>query len=510
MDTRNYQLVPRPERAAEQQSPRTSLWQKITAATVATLLLILAAAYGPLLLDNSPANARSNTAPVASSASAAAPLPLQNGGASLFDDQETLADLYESVSPSVVNIQVVVEADASGLFPFASPESDAPRQQSQGSGFIFDNEGHIVTNNHVVDEAIEITVVFHNGYWADATVVATDPQADLAVLKVTPPEGFDWRPLPLASPEDVRVGHMVIAIGNPFGLAGTMTRGIVSAVGRGMPVGDDMANVQYTLPDVIQTDAAINPGNSGGPLLDLSGRVVGVNFAINSPVRSNSGVGFAIPVSIVQRVIPELIEDGAFEYAYLGLSGTSITPDVARQLDIPGNRLGVYVSGVVEGGPSADAGIVGGDRTIRTSTGNFSVGGDIVVAIDDMAVRSFDDLVSFLVTRAEVDQTVTLTVIRDGVEQAIDVVLGERPGQARLIRTSERSSSDVNARAAISIAVEHATAEGLLDGEINEKVSAPGTVAGEEVWVVELSDDSETITVIVRKSDGEILEPSAD
>ncbi len=506
MDTKDYQLLPRGSRSAEPQSLKTSLWQKVTAATVATLLLILAAAYGPQLLDSSPAIATSSMVPATGGVSAAAPLPLQNSGASLFADQETLADLYESVSPSVVNIQVVAEVDRSGIFPFSSPESETPRQQGQGSGFIYDNEGHIVTNNHVVEDSIEITVVFHNGYWADAAVVATDPQADLAVLKVTPPEGFDWRPLPLASPEDVRVGHMVIAIGNPFGLAGTMTRGIVSAVGRGMPVGDDMANVRYTLPDVIQTDAAINPGNSGGPLLDLNGRVVGVNFAINSPVRSNSGVGFAIPVSIVQRVVPELIKDGAFEYAYLGLSGTSITPDVARQLDIPGNRLGVYVSGVVEGGPSAAAGIIGGNRTVQTSTGNFSVGGDIVVAIDDMAVRSFDDLVSFLVTRAEVDQTVTLTVIRDGIEQAIDVVLGERPGQARLIRTSERSS-DINARAAISIAVEHATEEGLLDGEIIEKVSAPGTVGGEEVWVVELSDDSETITVLVRKSDGEILEP---
>ena len=509
MDERNYQLRPENSRPADRKSLKTSLWQKVTAASIATLLLILAAAYGPMLLDSTSAIATSTMSPAASSTSNAAPLPLQDSDASLFSDQETLADLYEAVSPSVVNIQVVAEADSSSVFPFGAPQSETP-QQSQGSGFIFDNEGHIVTNNHVVDDAIEITIVFHNGFWADATVVATDPQADLAVLKVTPPEGFDWRPLPLANPEDIRVGHMVIAIGNPFGLAGTMTRGIVSAVGRGMPVGDALENVRYTLPDVIQTDAAINPGNSGGPLLDLNGRVVGVNFAINSPVRSNSGVGFAIPVSIVRRVVPELIKDGAFEYAYLGLSGTSITPDVARQLDMPGNRLGVYVSGVVEGGPSADAGIEGGDQVIETSTGRFSVGGDIVVAIDDMAVRSFDDLVSFLVTRAEVNQTVALTVIRDGVEQSVNVVLGERPGQARLIRATERNSSEVNARAAIEIAVQHVTGEGLLAGAIEEKVTAPDEVSGVDVWVVELSDDSQTATVIVRQSDGKVLDASVD
>ena len=501
MDDRNYQLRPDDARPEGRTNAPAPLWHKVAAAGVATLLLILAAVYGPLLMDSGPAMATSTLS---------APTPLQTSDTSLFSDQDALADLYEAVSPSVVNIQVVSESDSSGFFPFSSPESELPQQQSQGSGFIFDNEGHIVTNNHVVEDALEITVVFYNGFWADATVVATDPQADLAVLEVTPPEGFDWRPLPLADPNSVRVGHMVIAIGNPFGLAGTMTRGIVSAVGRGMPVGDALENVRYTLPDVIQTDAAINPGNSGGPLLDLYGRVVGVNFAINSPVRSNSGVGFAIPVSIVQRVIPELINDGAFEYAYLGLSGTSITPDIARQLDIPGNRVGVYVSGVVEGGPSADAGLEGGDQVVETSTGRYSVGGDIVVAIDEMPVRSFDDLVSFLVTRAEVDQTVTLTVIRDGAEKTVDVVLGERPGQARLIRTTDRSSSDINARAAIEIAVDHVEENGLLEGRIEEKVAGPGEVDRAEVWVVELSDSSQTVTVIVQKSNGDVLDHSVN
>ncbi|MCB1513094.1 MAG: trypsin-like peptidase domain-containing protein, partial [Hyphomicrobiaceae bacterium] len=196
--------------------------------------------------------------------------------------------------------------------------------------------------------AEEVTVVFSNGFWADAEVVATDPQADLAVIKVAPPAGMDWQPLPIAA-ETLRVGHTVIAMGNPFGLEGTMTIGIVSAIGRGMPVGA-LGEARYTLPDIIQTDAAINPGNSGGPLINLAGEVVGVNFAIESAVRSNSGVGFTIPAAIVQRVVPALIADGQYDYAYLGLSGRTIDAEVARAFDFPNTLTGVYVAEVVPGG----------------------------------------------------------------------------------------------------------------------------------------------------------------
>lgn len=500
MNRQDYRLVV-DERPRQ---PRTGLWQKVTMASVATLLLIFAAVYGPLLFNNTPASATPALPDVGQVGTAAAPA-FQMTDATLLDDQEALADLYSQVTPSVVNIQVSVRASGSGLFGFGNPQSDAPLQQSQGSGFIYDNEGHIVTNNHVVEDAEEITVIFHNGFWADGEVVATDPQADLAVVKVTPPQNFEWQALSMASPEEARVGHMVIAIGNPFGLAGTMTRGIVSAIGRGMPVGDDGASVRYTLPDVIQTDAAINPGNSGGPLLNLQGEVVGVNFAINSAVRSNSGVGFAIPSAIVQRVVPELIKDGAFEYAFLGVSGTTITPDVARQLDLPGHRLGVYVSGVTDGGPSEDAGLEGGDQIIEAEDGGrYSVGGDIITAIDDMPVRSFDDLVSFLVTRAAPGQTVSLTIDRDGASISVDVTLGERPGQQRLLRNTS-TSGEVNARTAIEIATAYVEEESLLDGEIVEKVTTPDTRSGVDVWIVELSDSDEVATVVVEKASGEVL-----
>ncbi len=424
---------------------------------------------------------------------------------SLVDDQEALAALYDAVAPSVVNIQVESTASSITLpqIPgFPMPEGDAPLQRGQGSGFIYDNEGHIVTNNHVVEGAPRIIVNFNNGMWARAEIVATDPQADLAVIKVTPPEGMEWRPLPLADDNELKVGHMVIAIGNPFGLQGTMTTGIVSALGRGFPVGS-FGTGRYTLPDVIQTDAAINPGNSGGPLLNLDGEVVGVNFAIESQTRQNSGVGFVIPVSIVKRVAPALIEEGAFKYAYLGLEGSTISADLAEALGLPDNTLGVYVSGVVPNGPSARAGLRGGSRTVtRPGGGEVRAGGDIVKAIDDMPVLRFEDLVSYLVTKAAPGQTVTLTVERDGEEITLDVTLGERPSQ--VASTVPAQDGRLNARAAIAVAEQEVSDQ--LDGAIVEKMATPDEREGRDVWVVELLTEDQTATVVVDAETGEVLD----
>jgi 2-alkenal reductase len=378
-----------------------------------------------------------------------------------------------------------------------------PQQRGEGSGFIFDNDGHIVTNNHVVENADTIVVVFNNGEWADGTVVATDPQADLAVVKVTPPSDFTWRALPLASPDSLKVGHTVIAMGNPFGLENTMTVGIVSALGRGMPVGE-LGNSTYTLPDVIQTDAAINPGNSGGPMVNLAGEVVGVNFAIESATRSNSGVGFTIPISIVQRVVPALIANGKYDYAYLGLSGTTIGPDVAKALDLSNNQLGVYVSTVVPNGPSDKAGIHGasGDVSTNGNSSQIGRGGDIVTAIDGQPVHRFEDLVSYLVTKTEPGKTIKLSVLRDGKMIDVDVVLGTRPGLNE--QTSAQVEGPVSARQALEIA---ANAVGdSLSGDITQRTVSPDTRNGEDVWVVELSDGSQTATVIVSQKTGEVLE----
>jgi 2-alkenal reductase len=321
---------------------------------------------------------------------------------------------------------------------------------------------------------------------------------------VTPPSGFDWRPLALANPDSLKVGYTVLAMGNPFGLENTMTTGIVSALGRGMPVGE-LGNSRYTLPDVIQTDAAINPGNSGGPLVNLAGEVVGVNFAIESASRSNSGVGFTIPVSIVKRVVPELIKDGKFDYAYLGLSGTSIGPDVAKELELTNETLGVYVSTVIPNGPSDQAGVQGANQRASTGGSNsLQPGGDIITAINDQPVRRFEDLVSYLVTKVDPGQSVTLKILRDGREINLDVVLGSRPGLNE--SSTAQIEGPISARQAIGIAAD--AVGDSLDGQIVERTVVPDSRDGKDAWIVTLNTDSQSATVVIAADTGEVLEMS--
>ena len=437
--------------------------------------------------------------------------------------QEALADLYDRVSPSVVNVKVTVshpeisggEEGPGNESPFNMPglpgipglpgtPGELPPLQGEGSGWVYDDQGHIVTNNHVVEGASEILVTFHNGLWAKGELVAADPMADLAVIKVTPPEGVELKPLPLAEPDSLRVGYSVIAIGAPFGLEETLTTGVVSAIGRSLPVGlDKLSGPRYSLPDVIQTDAAINPGNSGGPLLDLTGRVVGVNFAIESPVRGSSGIGFAIPVSIVQRVVPALIENGKYEYAYLGIRGQSISPELAEALDLPENVLGAYVDQVVPGGPADKGGVKGGSAVVDENGIQLHKGGDIIIAIDGEPVRSFNDLVSYLVTKASPGQEVTLTVLRDGKELDLKVTLGERPKQPE--QMPEEMAGQITPKAAIAIARDTVEEQGLLKGEITETTAMPGSYNGKDVWVVELSNGKQTAEVTIDAVTGEVL-----
>ncbi len=491
-----YELIEQ----AEQKPARRAGGKRIYVVILLVMTLMLGAWYAPLLWSTVSVNAK----PAALGNTRFYEAQTLQIDSSLQADQESLANLYEQITPSVVSIQVTSRASAMQIPGFNLPQDEVPLQQGQGSGFLYDNEGHIVTNNHVVEGAEEVTVIFHNGYWADAEVVATDPQADLAVLKVTPPDNFDWRPLPLATPDSLRVGHTVIAMGNPFGLDGTMTTGIVSAIGRGMPVGN-LGTSTYTLPEIIQTDAAINPGNSGGPLINLAGEVVGVNFAIESTVRSNSGVGFTIPASIVQRVVPALIEEGKFDYPYLGLSGRTIDATVARALDLPNTLTGVYVAEVVAGGPSEAAGLQGISRSVRNDGLNLGTGGDIVTAIDDVSVRRFEELVGYLVTKTTPGQTVTLTVLRDGEETTVDVVLGSRPASVAL---QEEATGPVSPRQAMDIAVD-ATAD-LLDSRILDRVVTQEERDGREVWVVELSTSDQVATVLIDRETGEVLEVTVE
>ena len=498
----NFRLVT----PASANQPKKKATPKILASVALALTLVLGAFYAPLLWSSDSVSALTGRmVALYQTPSNATALPVD---ASLIKNQDALSTLYNQVSASVVNIQVSTHAvdPQLGVPGFNTPQGDAPLQRAEGSGFIFDNEGHIVTNNHVVEGAETVTVIFNNGEWAKATVVATDPQADLAVIKVTPPADFTWKPLPLAQPDSLKPGHMVVALGNPFGLEGTMTTGIVSALGRSMPVGvsSQATGGSYTLPDVIQTDAAINPGNSGGPLLNLAGEVVGVNFAIESPVRSNSGVGFTIPISIVRRVVPALIANGKYNYASLGLSGTTIGPDLATQLKLTENKLGVYVGTVVPGGPSDKAGIHGGGSAVSSNGGSdLQAGGDVVTAIDDMSVHRFEDIVSYLVTKTEPGKKVTLTLMRAGKEMKVDVTLGARPGQTKVQQATDQSTGEVTARKAIQIAVD-ATKDTLTD-PITQRQATPDTQGGKDVWVVELTTANQTATVVIDRATGDVV-----
>ena len=429
------------------------------------------------------ANTANNTASV-SVASQAQPVVGSDS-----PSQQLLAQLYDQILPSVVDIEVTATTAGAvtGVQPFGGQQPPG-QVQGEGTGWVFDDQGHIVTNNHVVENAIEITVNFADGSWAPGEVVATDPQADLAVIQVTPPAGLTLRPLPVATAEATDVGYWVLAFGTPFGLEGTMTLGIVSALGRGFPVGAGAGGATYTLPDVIQTDAAINPGNSGGPLLNLNGEVVGVNFAINSASGSNSGVGFAIPVSVIQRIVPALIGQGSYAYPYLGISGGSITPQLAEAQSVPANVFGVWVSGVTENGPAAAAGLQEGD---------------IVTAMDGQAVRSFDDLVSYLFNNTTPGQEVTLTFVRDGSEQTVTATIQQRP-DAQQIASQDQPDATLSIGEATNIATQMVLNSGLL--EVVESSSANlENSGGRSVWVVTLTGNGKTATVAVDAASGEVI-----
>ena len=275
--------------------------------------------------------------------------------------------------------------------------------------------------------ATEITVFFPDDTTVPAEVVGTDPHSDLAVIKVDlPPDKLV--PVQVADSTQVRVGQLAVAIGNPFGLEGTMTVGFVSALGRSLPVASsNLLAPSYTIPDIIQTDAPINPGNSGGVLVDDEGRVIGVPTAIESPVRANAGIGFAVPSVIVQKVAPALIAEGGYEHPWLGISGTTLNSELAAAMDLDADQRGVLVIGVEPESPSDEAGLRGSDRQIEIGGVEVRIGGDVIVAIDDQPVEAFDDLVTYLVRHTNVGETASLIILRDGREETVQVKLAARP-----------------------------------------------------------------------------------
>jgi 2-alkenal reductase len=327
------------------------------------------------------------------------------------NEDQVLVDLYSRLNPSVVNITVYLNQNGE-LATYA-----------QASGFVYDDQGHVLTNAHVVHGTDAVEVTFSDGLIREANMVGEDLNSDLAVIQVELPAGA--APIPLGTMDELAVGQTVVAIGNPFGLEGTLTRGIISALGRTIP-----ALTIFSIPQAIQTDAAINPGNSGGPLLNLKGEVIGVNAQIETTgtSESNLGVGFAIPVSLISRVVPALIESGHYDWPWLGVSGYTVNPPLVKAMSLPVEQ-GAYVSTVTDGGPALATGLIGTTETVTQDGRTVEVGGDVITAIDGQPVKTFDDILVYLSLQTSPGQEVTLTILRDGKYQDIKLQLGTRPSQ---------------------------------------------------------------------------------
>jgi S1-C subfamily serine protease len=326
--------------------------------------------------------------------------------------------VYGMAAPAVVNItsRGYVYSRFMGAVP----------QEGSGSGFLYDREGHIVTNYHVIENAEELLVTLADGETYEAQVVGTDATNDLAVIRIDGVLDLP-EPLVLGDSDSLQVGQFVLAIGNPFGLEQTLTTGVVSALGR---VIESPENNNF-IGEAIQTDAAINPGNSGGPLLDLSGRVIGVNSQIISASGTSSGVGFAVSASTVRRVVPELISSGHYPHPWLGTQTLSLTPATTSALREAGVEVpvdaGLLVLETDAAGPADKAGILDGSRLVRIGNYRVPVGGDIVIAIGAQPLANSQELTVYLESETVVGDTVELTIVRDGQEQVVPVVLEERP-----------------------------------------------------------------------------------
>jgi 2-alkenal reductase len=341
-------------------------------------------------------------------------VPQVSNSSSVISQDDALVALYERVSPGVVAIRVLTD-QGEGL----------------GTGFVLDSQGHIVTNAHVVAGVTELEVDFQTGYKVRGQVVATDLDSDLAVLKVDAP-AEQLHPLTFGNSDQVKVGQTVVAIGNPFGLSGTMTVGIVSSLGRTLEsLRQSSSGSFFTAGGIIQTDAAINPGNSGGPLLNLLGQVIGVNRAIETTnytstgQPTNSGIGFAISSNIIQRVVPHLIADGKYDYPYLGITSTDdISLLQAEALGLP-QSTGVYVNVITPGSPAEKAGLRAG--TQASSIAGQYAGGDLITAIDGQTVNTFSDMLNYLISNKSPGDKVTFTVLRDNATIEVELTLDKRP-----------------------------------------------------------------------------------
>ena len=390
--------------------------RNVVLSVLIVLVLIVSASAS---LHTSPSNVAAQTgkatATPTSSVTQTASGSLLTDGTVIEQVQSIYRGIYDTVNPSVVNIQVL------GTYNYGFYVGAV---SSQGSGFVWDTQGHIVTNNHVVENAYNITVTFSDGTTTTAEVVGTDVQSDLAVIKVDP-TGLTLHPVSLGNSQIVKVGDLVIAIGNPYGLAGSMTQGIVSALSRSLTVdsSNPFSSSTYTIPDIIQTDAAVNPGNSGGVLVNTSGEVIGVTSAIQSTTNANAGIAFAIPSHIVERIVPVLIKDGRYQHPSLGLSGITLTANYATEMGLDANTHGVLITRITPGGAADQAGLKETTQQYTRYNRGVIIFGDVITAIDGNPVRTYEDLISYIFNKTEVGQRVELTILRDGKEMTVTATL---------------------------------------------------------------------------------------
>jgi S1-C subfamily serine protease len=354
---------------------------------------------------------------------------LQNFSSSL------LTNIFKQAENSVVQITSKVSNPGTQIIINGEPtEGSATRL---GSGFVYDKQLHIITNNHVIGDAKTVDVTFVDGNVYTAKIIGNDPSSDIAVLQIADNTFSSQQqrsdPLPIANSSSLQVGDQIIAIGNPFGFSDTMTTGIVSGVGRLLPNPD----TGFSIPNGIQTDAAINPGNSGGPLLNMQGQVVGMNTAILSGTGSFSGLGFAVPSNSITSIVPVLIEKGSYTHPWLGISGGKITPDIAQSNGLPRNLKGVVVASVQANSPADKSGLQGITQGVLNSNTQI---GDIITAIDGQAVRQIDDIINYIEVKKSVGDTVKLTVNRGGKTIDLDVVLQARPNT--LLQQQQPAQSD--------------------------------------------------------------------
>jgi S1-C subfamily serine protease len=343
-----------------------------------------------------------------------------------------LTHIFKQVENSVVQITSKASNNNPDIIINGNPsESQSTRL---GSGFVYDNEGHIVTNSHVVDEVKTVDVTFVDGNTYTANVIGTDQSSDISVLQIKDSSFLSSSgeistavPLVIGNSSNLQVGQQIIAIGNPFGLSDTMTTGIISQVGRLLPNPD----TGFSIPDGIQTDAAINPGNSGGPLLNMQGQVIGINTAISSSTGVFSGIGFAIPSNTITRIVPVLIQKGSYAHPWLGISGGSITPDLAQSAGLPRNFKGVVVGSVQPGSPADKASLRGVSQDIMNLNTHI---GDIITAIDGHPVKRIDDIINHIEAHKSVGDSVKITVNRNGKTLVLNVILQTRPSSSSVAR----------------------------------------------------------------------------